>query len=97
MQKSLAEGPKDDPFFMGYGTFIYPNMASAFVIETERWDLAAKLFEPLQRMLPCRISRAVHDVTVFAYVSEGMVESQLEGKEEEGAHRAVTLEAFVQG
>jgi hypothetical protein len=49
MQKSLAEGPKNDPFFMGYGTFIYASMASAFVIETERWDLATKLFEPLQK------------------------------------------------
>jgi hypothetical protein len=49
MQRSLAEGPKDDPFFMGYGTFIYASMASAFVIETERWDLATKLFEPLQK------------------------------------------------
>ncbi|MGH8511222.1 MAG: hypothetical protein ACREU8_07525, partial [Gammaproteobacteria bacterium] len=38
MQKSLAEGPKDDQFFMGYGTFIYASMASAFVVETERWD-----------------------------------------------------------
>ena len=48
MQKSLAEGPKDDQFFMGYGTFIYASMASAFVVETERWDMAQKLFEPLQ-------------------------------------------------
>jgi hypothetical protein len=48
MQKSLAEGPKDDQFFMGYGTFIYASMASAFVIETERWDAVQKLFEPLQ-------------------------------------------------
>ncbi len=48
MQKSLAEGPKDDQFFMGYGTFIYASMASAFVVETERWDAAQKLFEPLQ-------------------------------------------------
>ncbi|MGH7963539.1 MAG: META domain-containing protein, partial [Candidatus Binatia bacterium] len=49
MQKSLAEGPQDDQFFMGYGTFIYASMASAFVVETERWDLATKLFEPLQK------------------------------------------------
>ncbi|MGH8589517.1 MAG: phosphate signaling complex protein PhoU, partial [Gammaproteobacteria bacterium] len=42
------EGPKDDQFFMGYGTFIYASMASAFVVETERWDAAQKLFEPLQ-------------------------------------------------
>jgi hypothetical protein len=48
MQKSLAEGPKDDQFFMGYGTFIYASMASAFVVETKRWDMAQKLFEPLQ-------------------------------------------------
>jgi tetratricopeptide (TPR) repeat protein len=33
---------------MGYGTFIYASMASAFVVETERWDAAQKLVEPLQ-------------------------------------------------
>ncbi len=49
MQKSLTEGPKDDQFFMGYGTFIYASMAAALVVETERWGMAEKLFETLQK------------------------------------------------
>ncbi|MGH8579058.1 MAG: hypothetical protein ACREVK_02685 [Gammaproteobacteria bacterium] len=49
MRKSLAEGPKDDPIFQGYGTFIYASMASAYIIESERWELANKLFTPLQK------------------------------------------------
>jgi len=48
MRKSIAEGPQEDPVFQGYGTFIYASMASAFVIETGRWELADKLFAPLQ-------------------------------------------------
>ena len=70
MQKSLAEGPKDDQFFMGYGTFIYASMASAFVVETERWDMAQKLFEtttkqshlviPRRQARPLPISGAVY-------------------------------------
>ncbi|HYE34744.1 tetratricopeptide repeat protein [Methylocaldum sp.] len=49
MQKSLAEGPKDDRNFQGYGTFIYSGMVAAFVVETTRWDLATKLIDPLQK------------------------------------------------
>lgn len=48
MQQSLAEGPTDDQFFMGYGTFTYASMAAAFVIETQRWNLADTVFKPLQ-------------------------------------------------
>ncbi len=58
MQKSLAEGPKNDPMFQGYGTFIYASMASAFVIETERWELADKLFGPLQKNTGLRSAAA---------------------------------------
>lgn len=49
MQKSLAEGPKDDRSFLGYGTFIYSGMAAAFIVETAHWDLATKLIDPLQQ------------------------------------------------
>jgi tetratricopeptide (TPR) repeat protein len=49
MQKSLAEGPKDNRNFLGYGIYIYSSMATAFVVETARWDLATKLIDPLQR------------------------------------------------
>lgn len=49
MRKSLAENPKDDSAFRGYATFIYSSMAAAFMVETRRWDLAAKLIDPLER------------------------------------------------
>jgi tetratricopeptide (TPR) repeat protein len=49
MQKSLAEGPKDDREFLGYGTFIYSSMVAAFVVETARWDMTTKLIDPLQQ------------------------------------------------
>jgi hypothetical protein len=48
MQQSLAEGPQDDQFFMGYGAFTYASMAAAFVVETRRWDLADAVLKPLQ-------------------------------------------------
>ncbi|SOD41631.1 hypothetical protein [Nitrosovibrio sp. Nv4] len=49
MRKSLMEGPGDDMSFVGYGTFIYSGMAAAFIVETERWDLAEQLIDPLQQ------------------------------------------------
>ncbi|MGH8533279.1 MAG: hypothetical protein ACREV1_11300, partial [Gammaproteobacteria bacterium] len=58
MQKSLGEGPKNDPMFQGYGSFIYAGMASAFVIETERWELADKLFAPLRENTELRSAAA---------------------------------------
>jgi len=48
MRQSLVDGPQDDQFFMGYGAFTYASMAAAFVIETERWELANEIFAPLQ-------------------------------------------------
>jgi tetratricopeptide (TPR) repeat protein len=60
MQKSLAEGPKDDREFLGYGTFIYSSMAAAFVVDTARWDWATKLIDPLQRDA-ARFIKAVED------------------------------------
>ncbi|MGH8762513.1 MAG: hypothetical protein ACREUR_04695 [Nitrosospira sp.] len=49
IQKSLAESPKGDRAFLGYATFVYTSMAAAFMVETGRWDLAAKLIDPLQK------------------------------------------------
>src|SRR5262245_38789717 len=40
MRQSLAEFPKDDPLNLMFGTFTLANMASTFVVETERWDRA---------------------------------------------------------
>jgi hypothetical protein len=48
MQQSLAEGPKEDKEFMGYGTFIASSMAAAFAVETARWDRAASRIDLLQ-------------------------------------------------
>jgi len=49
MQKSLVEGPREDRFFLGYGTFMYSSIVAAFVVETARWDLATQLVDPLQK------------------------------------------------
>ncbi|MGJ0491770.1 hypothetical protein [Methylobacter sp.] len=49
MPKSLAAFPEDDAAFLGYVTFINTSMATAFVVETGRWDLAAQWVDPLQK------------------------------------------------
>ncbi|WAK02339.1 hypothetical protein [Methylobacter sp. YRD-M1] len=49
MRKSLPEFPKDDSASLGYGTFLESSMAAAFVIETGRWDAAARLVDSLQK------------------------------------------------
>jgi len=48
MRQSLAKFPDDDGYSLGYGAFIASGMAAAFVMETGRWDLAAKLIAPLR-------------------------------------------------
>ncbi|SCY28731.1 Tetratricopeptide repeat-containing protein [Nitrosospira sp. Nl5] len=49
MQKGLADSPEEARAFRGYATFIYSAMAAAFIVETRRWDWAAKLIDSLQR------------------------------------------------
>jgi tetratricopeptide (TPR) repeat protein len=49
MRKSLAEGPEDDRDFQGYATFVLSGMTAAYIFETERWDLATQLIDPLRR------------------------------------------------
>src|SRR5688572_12626985 len=44
MQKTMAETTYDNKLRPGYYENNYANMASAFVVETERWELAPKLF-----------------------------------------------------
>lgn len=48
MQKSLPEFPEDDSDSLGYVIFLNSGMAAAFVIETGRWEAAARLVDPLQ-------------------------------------------------
>lgn len=51
MRQELAEATPDNPLQLYYAAYTYTNMAAAFVVETERWDLANELFEPLQALM----------------------------------------------
>jgi len=44
MKKVMSESTYDNKLRPGYYENNYANMAAAFVVETERWELAAKLF-----------------------------------------------------
>ena len=44
MKKVMSESSYDNKLRPGYYENNYANMAAAFVVETERWELAAKLF-----------------------------------------------------
>jgi len=44
MRKSMQESTNDDKLRPNYYANNWANMASAFIVETERWDLVAKLF-----------------------------------------------------
>ena len=46
MKKVMSESVYDNKLRPGYYENNYANMAAAFVVETERWDLAATLFPP---------------------------------------------------
>lgn len=46
MKKTMSESTYDNKLRPGYLENNYANMAAAFVVETERWDLAAILFPP---------------------------------------------------
>jgi tetratricopeptide (TPR) repeat protein len=46
MKQSMSESNYDDKLRPGYYENQYANMAAAFVVETERWDLAEKFFPP---------------------------------------------------
>jgi hypothetical protein len=52
MRQELAEATPDNPLQLYYAAYTYTNMAAAFVVETEPWDLANELFEPLQALMP---------------------------------------------
>jgi tetratricopeptide (TPR) repeat protein len=44
MQKTMAESTSDNKLRPNYYANNFANMAASFVVETERWDAAAKLF-----------------------------------------------------
>ena len=44
MKKTMAESTYDNKLRPGYYENNYANMAAAFIVETERWELAASLF-----------------------------------------------------
>jgi hypothetical protein len=44
MQKTMAESTSDNKLRPNYYANNFANMAAAFIVETERWDAAAKLF-----------------------------------------------------
>ena len=44
MKKVMSESTYDNKLRPGYYENNYANMAAAFIVETERWDLAAELF-----------------------------------------------------
>ncbi len=46
MKKVMSESSYDNKLRPGYYGNNYANMAAAFVVETERWELATKLFPP---------------------------------------------------
>jgi hypothetical protein len=46
MKRVMSESTYDNKLRPGYYENNYANMAAAFVVETERWELAAKLFPP---------------------------------------------------
>lgn len=48
MQQTMKESKYDNKLRPNYYANNYANMASTFIIETERWDLASKLFEPIE-------------------------------------------------
>ena len=48
MRKTMAESTNDNKLRPGYYANNYAEMVSAFIVETERWDLAAKLFDTSQ-------------------------------------------------
>lgn len=70
MRKGLAESPEDGMSFLGYGTFIYSSMAAAFIVETERWDLAEQLIDPLQQKAAVLMDAIEHDSGPFQAAAE---------------------------
>jgi tetratricopeptide (TPR) repeat protein len=50
MRQELAASSPNNPIQLYYAAYTYAHMAAAYVVETERWDLADELFQPLQAL-----------------------------------------------
>jgi hypothetical protein len=48
MRQTMTQSTSDNNLRPNYYANGYAEMASAFIVETERWELASKIFEPLQ-------------------------------------------------
>jgi hypothetical protein len=48
MRKALTDASGEEKLRPGYTAYTYAAMAAAFVVETERWELATTLLEPLR-------------------------------------------------
>jgi hypothetical protein len=48
MQKTMQESKYDNKLRPNYYANNYANMASTLIVETGRWDLASKLFDPIE-------------------------------------------------
>jgi len=48
MRKALTETSPENSLQLYYFAYLYSHMAAAFIVESERWDLAEESFQPLQ-------------------------------------------------
>ncbi|HJP90620.1 MAG TPA: hypothetical protein VJ875_01610 [Pyrinomonadaceae bacterium] len=66
MKKVMSESTYDNKLRPGYYENNYANMAAAFIVETERWDLADQLFPPdvTPQQTSSSGSHGTHDPTV---------------------------------
>jgi tetratricopeptide (TPR) repeat protein len=59
MKKTMSESTYENKLRPGYYQNNYANMAAAFIVETERWDLAESLF-PANSIAPSQASGGSH-------------------------------------
>ncbi|WP_197036087.1 hypothetical protein [Fischerella sp. PCC 9605] len=89
MRKELAASSPNNPLQLYYGAYTYANMAAAFVVETERWDSANELFEPLQTLTKANSSAGATGQTKPPQPENGAIQADLMSLQ--------TLPIFVRG
>jgi tetratricopeptide (TPR) repeat protein len=65
MKKTMAESSYDNKLRPNYYENNYANMAAAFVVETERWDMAATLFPSGAPVVATQTTAAVGETPVM--------------------------------
>jgi tetratricopeptide (TPR) repeat protein len=93
MKKTMSESTYDNKLRPGYYENNYANMAAAFLIETERWDLATKLF-PLSGSDSQAGSTQSED---GAHGAHGAQSSGMSGMTVRTSNRGQRLPLFVRG